>query len=74
MNAPTEVRLAEQLKTVPADDPKSARIGIFRRITVERYMRPLEADEPALLALWRGGLLPVGLLLLAAAVALLWLC
>lgn len=48
------------------------RIGIFRRIAVERYARPLESDTPALLTPWRGGLLAAGILLLGAAMALLW--
>jgi len=48
-----------------------ARIGIFRRIAVERYSQPLEADMPEMLAPARRGLLTVALVLLGASAALL---
>ena len=33
--------------------PAPARIGIFRRVAVERYSQPIESSQPELLAPWR---------------------
>lgn len=62
MRAPVELKRAIK----PAGEsgiesgikPRSARTGIFRRIAVERYMRPLEADTPALPTPWERFLAP----------------
>jgi hypothetical protein len=62
----------------PADPAPAAaespRVGIFRRVAVERYSQPLTRDHPSLLPAWPGWLtasavaaaLAAGLLLLAA--------
>jgi len=51
--------------------PVSARIGIFRRVAVEQYMRPLESDTPEMLAPSSTALLAVAASLLCAALVLL---
>ena len=37
--------------------PASKRIGVFRRVAVERYRAPLELDTPSVLQPWRPGVL-----------------
>ena len=62
-------------KTSAAEAPSAKtprRIGIFRRIAVERYVRPLMSDLPELLAPWNGGTCLAGVALLVIAVLLLW--
>ncbi|MFM9972607.1 MAG: hypothetical protein ACKVQK_29870 [Burkholderiales bacterium] len=51
--------------------PLSARIGIFRRVAVERYMQPFEFTTPEMLAPLGGQILLAGIALLATAMALL---
>ncbi len=48
-----------------------ARISIFRRIAVERYSQPLEADMPEMLARLPWGLPALALVLLCVSAALL---
>ena len=50
----------------------NTRIGIFRRIAVERYMGPLESDLPEMVAPMDPGWIVLGIALLATAVVLLW--
>lgn len=50
----------------------SGRIGIFRRVAVERYNSQLESDKPEYLARSKRWVLPVGTMLLAAAALLLF--
>ena len=52
MRAPVELKRAIKPAGESRIKPRSARTGIFRRIAVERYMRPLEADTPALPTPW----------------------
>lgn len=47
----------------PAHPALGRKIGIFRRIAVERYMRPLEDDAPETLARARPGLALAGIAL-----------
>ena len=49
----------------------AARIGIFRRIAVQRYSQPLEIDTPEMLAPRRPGLLALGVVLACSAALLL---
>ena len=58
MRAPVELKRAIKPAGESRIKPRSARTGIFRRIAVERYMRPLEADTPALLTPWERFLAP----------------
>lgn len=48
-----------------------AKIGIFRRIAVMRYMRPMEANRPEMIAPSCHALLGWALLLMCAAVVVL---
>lgn len=41
--------------------PLPRRIGIFRRVAVERYSQPLESNQPELLAPWRAVAKALGL-------------
>ena len=51
-----------------------SRVGIFRRVAVERYTQPLEPDIPEMLTPRVSGIMILaGLALLCAAVALLWI-
>jgi len=63
-------REAPRAATSPSTS--SGRIGIFRRIAVERYMRPLESDTPEMLTPLNRPLAGAGVLLLAMAMVLLW--
>ncbi len=47
--------------------PRPSRIGIFRRVAVERYSGPLESTQPELLAPWRAVATAVMLALCSAA-------
>ena len=49
----------------------ATKIGIFRRIAVERYMQPLQMDVPSLLPRCEALVAVAGLASLAAAVAVL---
>lgn len=55
------------MKEVPDHPVPAQKIGIFRGIAVERYVRPLEADAPETLARARPGLALTGILLTLAA-------
>jgi|JI10StandDraft_1071094.scaffolds.fasta_scaffold504120_2 hypothetical protein len=50
-------------------DRVAARIGIFRRVAVERYSQPLESSQPEVLAPWRAVAVAVVLGLCCASVA-----
>ena len=50
-----------------------ARIGIFRRVAVERYMQPMESDTPEMLAAPASALFAAAVVLLCAACVLLFL-
>lgn len=45
----------------------SPRVGIFRRIAVELYMRPIESDVPETLAPARRGIIAIGVFSLLCA-------
>jgi hypothetical protein len=51
----------------------ATKIGIFRRIAVERYMQPLQMDMPSLLPRCGAVAAGLGLLMLAAVYAVLLL-
>ena len=44
------------------------RVGIFRRVAVERYMQPLDAATPEMLVTWNGALFGAGIVLLGSAI------
>ncbi len=50
----------------------SAKIGIFRRVAVEQYMRPLDSDTPEMLAPFNNVLLALAAVLLCVAFVLLF--
>jgi hypothetical protein len=62
-----------ETRTPPSTDPAPTKIGIFRRVAVARYMRPLESDLPEMLAPPPPVFAGIGLVFLALAGCLLLL-
>jgi len=52
--------------------PTSGKIGIFRRVAVERYSQPLDSDIPEMLTPHRPGICLLAVALALLALGLLW--